>query len=34
MTPRFFTRVLFNIYVNDLRGAIADCGVVQYSDDT
>ncbi len=26
--------VLFNIYVNDLREAITDCGVVQYVDDT
>ncbi len=26
--------VLFNIYVNDLREAITDCGVVQDADDT
>ncbi len=26
--------VLFNIYVNDLREAITDCGVIQYADDT
>ncbi len=26
--------VLFNIYVNDLRKAITDCGLVQYADNT
>ncbi len=26
--------VFFNIYFNDIRKAITDCGVVQYADDT